>query len=182
MSKKCRRMISVTPLWNSNRSSKPAPRALRSTSLKEKCHISSALTAKSESLSHTSQSVTATHCRATITFSTTEPHQKKALQMSSAFWSSPAYMVCLRGSWMTTPKRMGNSLEMSNRILRDTAVKLQPIIKACTACASEQKPPQRNAASHPLSAPRARLCHTHLSKHDHNTLARWSESLHNRTC
>ena len=70
-------MISVTPLWNSNRSSKPAPRALRSTSLKEKCHISSAPTAKSESLSHTSQSVTATHCRATITFSTTEPPKKK---------------------------------------------------------------------------------------------------------
>ena len=176
MSKKCRRMISVTPLWNSNRSSKPAPRALRSTSLKEKCHISSALTAKSESRSHTSQSVTATHCRATITFSTTEPHQKKALQMSSAFWSSPAYMVCLRGSWMTTPKRMGNSLEMSNRILRDN------LSSKRAPHALRNKSPQRNAASHPHSAPRARLCHTHLSKHDHNTLARWSESLHNRTC
>ena len=87
-------MISVTPLWNSNRSSKPAARALRNTNLKEICNISSALTAKSESLSHTSQSVTATHCRARITFSTTEHSQKKnAVQMSSAFWCSPAFML-----------------------------------------------------------------------------------------
>ena len=69
-------MISVTPLWNRNRSSKPAPRALRNTSLKEICNISSALTAKSESLSHTSQSVPATHCPARVTFSRTWPPKK----------------------------------------------------------------------------------------------------------
>ena len=48
------------------------------------------------------------------------------------------YLWC--ASWMTTPIRIGNTLETSNSLLRDTAVKLQPIIKACTACASEQKP------------------------------------------
>ena len=47
----------MTPLCNSNRSSKPAPRALRSKSLKEICNISSALTAKREreSVTHISE-------------------------------------------------------------------------------------------------------------------------------
>ena len=34
---------------------------------------------------HTSQSVPATHCRARITFSTTEPPKKSAVQMSLRF-------------------------------------------------------------------------------------------------
>ena len=86
-------MIFVTLFWNSSRSSKSAPRALRSTSLKKICNISSALTAKSESL-HTHlraspQRTAAQESRSPVT----EPPQKSSVQMSSAFWSCPAFTL-----------------------------------------------------------------------------------------
>ena len=36
--------------------------------------------------------------------------------------------------------RVGNELEMSKNVLRDTAMEQQPITEACTACTSQHKP------------------------------------------
>ena len=83
MSSNCRSMFSATLMWNCNPFSKPTQRKLRSTSLADFCNISSALTAKTVTLPHTSQNVTATHCRASITFSTTKLEK------------SCAYVFCL---------------------------------------------------------------------------------------
>ena len=55
-------------------------------------------------------------------------------------------VVSLRDSPMTTRNWTGDELEMSNRVLGDTAVKLKPVIKACTACASERTLPQNTYA------------------------------------
>ena len=76
---------------------------------------------------------------------------------------------------------MGSELEMSNRILRNTAVKLQPVIKACTVCASEHTP--RRASEHLIHSQRQEhATATHISQHHRYVLARWNHSLHNRAC
>ena len=72
-------------------------------------------------------------------------------------------VVSLRGSPMTTRNWMGDELEMSNRIVGDTAVKLKPTIKACTACASEHKP-CRDTQHLIHSQHQERASVTHISK------------------
>ena len=81
--------------------------------------------------------------------------------------------VSLRGSWMTTRNWTGNELDMSNRILHVTAVKLHPTNKACTACASEQKPStDTQHLTHSQHQERASV--THISQRDRKALALWN--------
>ena len=71
--------------------------------------------------------------------------------------------VCLRGSWMTTRNWMGYELEVSNRILCGHHCETATCHQSVHRVRFGTYAPQSYAASHPLSAPRARHCHTHLT-------------------
>ena len=89
--------------------------------------------------------------------------------------------VCLRDSWMTTRNWMGYELEVSNRFLCDTTVRLRRVIKACTVCASEHTP--RRDTQHLIHSQRQEHATvTHISQRDSKALARWNHSIHNRNC
>ena len=68
-------------------------------------------------------------------------------------------VVSLRGLVDDHMKGVGNELEMSEHVVRDTS--------------------QRYRTSYPLSVLRARLCHTHMSERHRNALPRKNQCLQN---
>ena len=74
-------------------------------------------------------------------------------------------------------KPVGNELELSQYVPRDTAMEPQPIIEACTACTWQHKP--RGDMEHLFGSQcQERDCVTHNSERDRNALPRKDHVLH----
>ena len=76
-------------------------------------------------------------------------------------------------------KRVGNELEKSKNVLRDTPLEPQPIIEAFTACTSQHKP-RRDIELLIRSQCQERDCATHISERHRNALPRKNHCLQNR--